>query len=107
MKSFEYIAEPTETGFSAFLPEVDGVASTGRTLEDLDENLREAIAVHLDLSLEEPLELYRVPVVTASVEVFKSAALRSHVELSSRATAGIVFIARPEPTSSGGAIAFT
>lgn len=42
-----------ETGFSAYSPDPDGCVSTGRTHEEVERNVREAIEFHIEgLSLE-------------------------------------------------------
>jgi len=48
MKKYLIVIEPTETGFSAYSPDLPGCVSTGRTHEELEHNMREAIAFHLD-----------------------------------------------------------
>lgn len=45
---FLVIIEPTATGFSAHSPDLPGCASTGRTREEVEVNMREAIALHLE-----------------------------------------------------------
>lgn len=42
------VIEPTETSFSAYSPDLPGCVSTGRTHEEVEHNMREAIALHLD-----------------------------------------------------------
>ncbi|HEY9085113.1 MAG TPA: type II toxin-antitoxin system HicB family antitoxin [Candidatus Tyrphobacter sp.] len=59
MRRYEYIAERTSTGYSAYIPALPGCVSTGKDSEDLERCLREAIAVHLELSLDEPIALHR------------------------------------------------
>ncbi|HEU5425088.1 MAG TPA: type II toxin-antitoxin system HicB family antitoxin [Nitrolancea sp.] len=44
---FTIILEPTETGFSAYSPDVEGVYATGRTVEETISEMRDAIAFHL------------------------------------------------------------
>jgi predicted RNase H-like HicB family nuclease len=48
----KYIAvlEPTETGFSVYVPDLPGCVSTGRTREEAERNIREALAAHIDLT---------------------------------------------------------
>ncbi len=41
------VIEPTETGFSAYSPDLPGCISTGATVEETEVNMREAIAFHL------------------------------------------------------------
>ena len=42
------IIEPTQTGFSAYSPDLPGCVSTGATREEVERNMQEAIAFHLD-----------------------------------------------------------
>jgi len=42
------VIEPTATGFSAYSPDLMGCVSTGRTREEVEANMREAITFHLD-----------------------------------------------------------
>jgi predicted RNase H-like HicB family nuclease len=48
MKKYLIVVEPTNTGYSAYSPDLPGCVSTGRTREDVEQNMREAIAFHLD-----------------------------------------------------------
>lgn len=48
MKKYLVVIEPTSTGFSAYSPDLPGCISTGRTREDVEQNIREAIAFHVD-----------------------------------------------------------
>jgi len=48
MKKYLMVIEPTETGFSAYSPDLPGCVSTGRTHEEVEHNMSEAIALHLD-----------------------------------------------------------
>ena len=42
------IIEKTESGYSAFLPELPGCISTGKNLKEIRENIWEAVEFHLD-----------------------------------------------------------
>ncbi len=42
------IYEKTATGYSAYLPDLPGCVATGSTKEEVEHNLREAIALHLE-----------------------------------------------------------
>jgi predicted RNase H-like HicB family nuclease len=42
------VIEPTETGFSAYSPDVPGCVSTGATRDECEANMREAVDFHLD-----------------------------------------------------------
>lgn len=48
MKKYLIVIEPTQTGFSAYSPDLPGCVSTGQTREEVELSMREAIAFHLD-----------------------------------------------------------
>jgi predicted RNase H-like HicB family nuclease len=48
MKKYLIVIEPTKTGFSAYSPDLPGCVSTGRTREEVEQNMREAIAFHIE-----------------------------------------------------------
>jgi len=58
VKNYSVIVEETSTGYSAYSPDLPGCASTGRTREEVEVNMREAIQLHIE-GLEE--EGYEVP----------------------------------------------
>ncbi len=58
MKKYLTIVEKTETGYSAFSPDVPGCGATGKTREEVESNIQEAIEFHLE-GLR--LEGYKVP----------------------------------------------
>lgn len=45
---FLVVIEPTDTGFSAYSPDLPGCVSTGPTREGVERNMREAIELHLE-----------------------------------------------------------
>lgn len=45
---FLIIIEPTETGFSAYSPDLPGCVSTGATRQQCEANMQQAIEFHLD-----------------------------------------------------------
>ena len=55
------IIEPTETGFSAYSPDLPGCVSTGATREEVERNMQEAMAFHM-----EGLQLEGLPVPAPS-----------------------------------------
>jgi predicted RNase H-like HicB family nuclease len=63
------IIEETETGYSAYSPDLPGCVSTGKTQEETEKNMKEAIDFHLKgLKLEgEPIP--RPSAKSAYVEV--------------------------------------
>lgn len=42
------VIEKAEGNFSAYVPDLPGCVATGATLEDVEREIREAIAFHLD-----------------------------------------------------------
>ncbi len=48
MQRFLILIEPTETGFSAYSPDVPGCVATGATQTEVEHVMREAIEFHLD-----------------------------------------------------------
>jgi len=52
MKSskLRYVAvyEETETGYSAYVPDLPGCIATGSSRDEVERNLREAVALHLE-----------------------------------------------------------
>ncbi|HEY6986790.1 MAG TPA: type II toxin-antitoxin system HicB family antitoxin, partial [Bryobacteraceae bacterium] len=45
---YAVIIEKTGTGYSAYVPDLPGCVSVGRTREEMDGNIREAIELYLD-----------------------------------------------------------
>jgi predicted RNase H-like HicB family nuclease len=48
MSRYLIVIEPTESGFSAFSPDLPGCVSTGETRAAVEQHMREAIEFHLD-----------------------------------------------------------
>ncbi len=48
MKKYLIVIEETSTGYSAYSPDIDGCVSTGQTMEEVEQNMREAIEFHLE-----------------------------------------------------------
>ena len=48
MSRYLIVIEETPTGFSAYSPDLPGCVSTGRTREDVERSMREAIEFHLE-----------------------------------------------------------
>ena len=49
MKRYLVVIEPTQTGFSAYSPDLPGCVSTSRTREEIEQNMHEAIAFRVDV----------------------------------------------------------
>ena len=63
------IIEPTDTGFSAYSPDLPGCVSTGPTREQCAANMREAIDFHLDGLREEGEAIPQLRTSAAFVDV--------------------------------------
>ena len=69
MKRHLIIIEETSTGYSAYSPDLPGCVSTGRTREDVERNMREAIDFHLEGMRLEGIKLPEPHTYSAYVEV--------------------------------------
>lgn len=47
MRRYLILIEPTPTGFSAYSPDLPGCVATGATRSDVDNNMREAVELHV------------------------------------------------------------
>jgi predicted RNase H-like HicB family nuclease len=63
------VIEKTQTGYSAYSPDVLGCISTGATLEEINQNMQEALEFHIDGLIEEGLEIPKPSTYSAYVEV--------------------------------------
>ena len=50
---FLIVIEETSTGYSAYVPDLEGCVTTGATLEEIEQNMHEAIELHLEGMREE------------------------------------------------------
>ena len=51
------VLEPTDTGFSAYSPDLPGCAATGGTRDEAERNMREAVEFHIEGLRAEGLEV--------------------------------------------------
>lgn len=51
------VIEPTETGYSAFSPDLDGCVAAGATVEEVEKRIHEAIEFHIEGLRSEGLEV--------------------------------------------------
>jgi predicted RNase H-like HicB family nuclease len=63
------VIEPTETGFSAYSPDLPGCVSTGATRDEVEQNMQEAIELHLEGLREEGYPVPEPSTSSAYVEV--------------------------------------
>ena len=67
MRKYLVIFEKTETGYSAFVPDLPGCIATGDTKEKIEETIYSAIQFHLEGMKEDNIE---IPKGNAESEVF-------------------------------------
>ena len=48
MRRYLILIEPAGTGFSAYSPDLPGCAATGATRDDVQQNMRDAVELHLE-----------------------------------------------------------
>jgi predicted RNase H-like HicB family nuclease len=48
MRKYAIVIEQGEHNLSAYVPDLPGCITTGRTIEEIDRNIREAIELHLE-----------------------------------------------------------
>jgi predicted RNase H-like HicB family nuclease len=48
MKKYLIVIEDTGTGYSAYSPDLDGCVATGKTREEVEREMREAITFHFE-----------------------------------------------------------
>jgi predicted RNase H-like HicB family nuclease len=63
------VIEESETGYSAYSPDIPGCVTTGSTQEETLANMREAITFHLDGLREEGFPIPKPSSVSSYVEV--------------------------------------
>ena len=69
MTRYLIIIEQTETGFSAYSPDLPGCVSTGTSMADVEGNMREAITAHLDALRDDGVPAPKPMSVATYVEV--------------------------------------
>ncbi len=69
LKRYAVVFERTGTGYSAYLPDLPGCISTGRTLEDARRNIREAAQGHLAAMVEDGDAVPEPTTVAGDVEI--------------------------------------
>ena len=53
MHRFLVVIEETDTGYSAYSPDLPGCIATGKTREEIEKNMHEAIQLHVEGLLED------------------------------------------------------
>ncbi len=73
MTTYTVIFEEAATNWAAYVPDLPGCISTGRTLEETERNIREAIEGHLRTLREFGDPIPRPASLAKSVDVFTAA----------------------------------
>ena len=58
MSEYLIVIEKSETGYSAYSPDVDGCVAAGETLEETEKLMNEALEFHIEAMVEEG---YQIP----------------------------------------------
>ncbi len=69
MRKYLIVIEETPTAYSAYSPDLAGCVSTGRTREEVERNMREAIEFHLEGMRLEGLEVPAPHTYSSYIEV--------------------------------------
>ena len=65
MHRYLIVIEKTDDGYSAYVPDVPGVATVGDTIEDILENMQEALELYFEVAIERGQPLPPVSAVQA------------------------------------------
>ena len=57
MSEYLIVIEKTDTGYSAYSPDVDGCVAAGETMEEVEKLMNEALELHLEAMAEEGYEI--------------------------------------------------
>jgi predicted RNase H-like HicB family nuclease len=69
MKRYAIVIERGADNFSAYVPDLPGCISTGRTLEEMEMNIRQAIELHLEGLREDGVPIPEPAVSVSYVEL--------------------------------------
>ncbi len=69
MKKYLIVVEETNTGYSAYSPDLDGCVATGASRQEVESQMQEAIAFHLEGMAESGQPIPEPHTYSAYVEV--------------------------------------
>ena len=69
MKKYLIVIEESETGFSAYSPDIPGCVSTGSTLKETEHNMHEAIMFHIEGLKQEGLAVPKPVTRSSYIEI--------------------------------------
>jgi len=69
MKKYAVVVEKGPNNYSAYVPDLPGCISTGKTLEQIKANIREAIELHLEGMIADGLPIPEPTSVAIEIEM--------------------------------------
>jgi predicted RNase H-like HicB family nuclease len=69
MQRYAVVIEKGPKNFSAYVPDLSGCITTAKTLEEIEENIREAIELHLERLREDGEPIPEPTTVAREIEV--------------------------------------
>lgn len=69
MKKYAVVIEHGRDNLSAYVPDLPGCVTTGRTVEEVERNIREAIELHIEGMLEDGQTIPEPSTAVAYVEL--------------------------------------
>ena len=69
MKKYAIVIEQGRDNLSAYVPDLPGCVTTGKTVEEIERNIREAIELHLEGMLEDRERIPEPSTAVAYVEL--------------------------------------
>jgi predicted RNase H-like HicB family nuclease len=69
MKKYAVVVEKGPNNYSAYVPDLPGCISTGKTLEEIKANIREAVELHLEGIIEDGLPIPEPTSVAIEIEM--------------------------------------
>jgi predicted RNase H-like HicB family nuclease len=66
---YAIVIEKTPNNYSAYVPDLPGCVATGKTVEEVEREIQEAVAFHLEGLREEGLEIPEATTLCEYVEV--------------------------------------
>jgi len=69
MKKYLIVIERTESGYSSYSPDLPGCVSTGKTREEVEKNMQEAIQFHVESLRQEGLPVPEPKTISSYVDL--------------------------------------
>jgi predicted RNase H-like HicB family nuclease len=69
MKKYAVVIERGENNLSAYVPDLPGCVTTGKTVEEVEHNIREAIELHLEVLAEDGVTVPEPTTAVSYVEL--------------------------------------